>query len=650
MLVPFVREARAPATEGATTHSRPSLPDVPLSSVVGRLGERWREWVDIGASAHVVTWLREGVSFPQVKRLERKFFGDNGITKEEEVEWADNEISRLCGTGALVEVRESELQAVSPIRLAPKKGSKNRFRMIVNMRGVNRSLKPLTFKMEGLSTILQLVRPGDFLIKWDLREGYFHVGLGAQASSLCGIKWRGRYYRYKVLPFGCSLSPITFTKVVREMVKFFRAKGIRLVAYLDDFLAMFPSREEAITVRDQVILPTLLRLGFLAEDSKSVWEPCQRLEMLGLVLDSEKQLIEIPEDKLGRVEELARNLLGKERVTARTLARIAGTVISVSRAFPYAKMCTRELFNLIDAVNRETWEWEEMVTLSPQVREDAQWLLDNVRSKQGMAMWKPSRSFRLFSDASLKGWGGHLGDLRAGGSWSEEERRLHINTLEVLAAERVFETFGEQLRGRRVTLVTDSMTARKYLENAGGRDELRNQAARRIWTRAVQLDILLSAEWLAGALNSVAEEESRSEPRDDWMVKKEVFRLLDAKWGPHSFDRMADEQNHQVQRFNSRRHCPGTAGVDTFSQDWSGHTNWVVPSFALVGRVLQHLAESGARATVVVPEWQAQPWWPLLLSLAKDWHPLKIQDFEAGPSGFLEPAKNGMWRLWAVRI
>ena len=201
-----------------------------------------------------------------------------------------------------------------------------------------------------------------------------------------------------------------------------------------------------------------------------------------------------------------------------------------------------------------------------------------------------------------------------------------------------------------MTLLTDSMTAKAYLESAGGREPVRNAVARRVWTRAVELDILLELEWVAGKNNVVADQESRAEVWDDWMVRREVFDLLDRKWGPHTCDRMADEVNAQVPVFNSRRYCPGSAGVDSFSQDWAGHVNWVVPPFALVGRVLRHIEESRASATVVLPAWEAQPWWPLLLSLAKEWHPLSAQDFVAGRSGFVEPHKNQEWRLFAVRI
>ena len=57
-----------------------------------------------------------------------------------------------------VQVGERELLAVSPIRLTPK--NKTGFRLIVNMRRVNKTLPPMTFKMEGLSTVLQLIPGG----------------------------------------------------------------------------------------------------------------------------------------------------------------------------------------------------------------------------------------------------------------------------------------------------------------------------------------------------------------------------------------------------------------------------------------------------------------------------------------------------------
>lgn len=64
-----------------------------------------------------------------------------------------------------------------------------------------------------------------------------------------------------------------------------------MVAYLDDFLVLTKSKEEVLN------------------------QPTRRLEMFGLILDPQRALIEVPEEKLARVEELARTLLAQGSVS-----------------------------------------------------------------------------------------------------------------------------------------------------------------------------------------------------------------------------------------------------------------------------------------------------------------------------------------------
>ena len=343
-----------------------------------------------------------------------------------------------------------------------------------------------------------------------------------------------------------------------------------MVAYLDDFLAMFRTREEAARARDEVILPTLFRLGFVTEDSKSVWEPTRRLEMLGLILDTEAAVVEIPEDKLEKIEGLATMLLSNDQVTARVMARVAGTVISFSRAFPFTRMCTRELFNLIDLVHRDRWESEGQ---GP-----------HLAAGQG---GRPVAACQLEAATgggnleTVEGLSGVLGRVAQGlgrtvrgpeGRWALERGGApapHQHAGDPSSGEGV-ELFAERLRGKRVTLVTDSMTAKSYLECAGGREPLRNSVARRVWSLAVEWDMLLEVEWMAGKDNVVADQESRAEVWDDWSVRRETFEILDERWGPHTCDRLADDSNAQVRYFNSKRHCPGSAGVDAFCKIGQG--------------------------------------------------------------------------------
>ena len=99
---------------------------------------------------------------------------------------------------------------------------------------------------------------------------------------------------------------------------------------------------------------------------------------------------------------------------------------------------------------------------------------------------------------------------------------------------------------------------------------------------------------------------------DDWMLDPQVFKELDAKWGPHTVDRFADNYNKQLSHFNSRFWSLGTETVDTFTCSWNGENNWWCPPVYLVPRVIQHAKETQAAGTLIVPCWYSAPFWPLI--------------------------------------
>src|SRR5271165_3955539 len=102
----------------------------------------------------------------------------------------------------------------------------------------------------------------------DLKKGYFHVKMHKKSLLYMGFCWKEKWYRYLVLPFGLKHSPIVFSRIVKAMIKFWRLKGIFVIAYLDDFLFMALKWKEEVQQDFQ-------NLGWIWEDSKSIWEPTQ---------------------------------------------------------------------------------------------------------------------------------------------------------------------------------------------------------------------------------------------------------------------------------------------------------------------------------------------------------------------------------------
>ena len=77
------------------------------------------------------------------------------------------------------------------------------------------------------------------------------------------------------------------------------------------------------------------------------------------------------------------------------------------------------------------------------------------------------------------------------------------------------------------------------------------------------------AQWIPRSQNEKADLLSGFVDKDDWRINLSVFRLPDAKCGPHIVDRFATYYNAQLPRFNSKFASPGCSGVDALAQDLS---------------------------------------------------------------------------------
>ena len=57
---------------------------------------------------------------------------------------------------------------------------------------------------------------------------------------------------------------------------------------------------------------------------------------------------------------------------------------------------------------------------------------------RGADLHPKDHSIQLFTDISNEGWGAHLDQTSTKGLWSDQEKRLHINVLELKAVSLAF--------------------------------------------------------------------------------------------------------------------------------------------------------------------------------------------------------------------
>ncbi len=146
----------------------------------------------------------------------------------------------------------------SPYFIVPKKGGG--LRPILDLRFLNRALHKLPFKMLTHRRMIKYIPPQDWFAAIDLKNAYFHVSILPRHRPFLRFAFEGRAWQYRVLPFGLSLSPRVFKKVVEGALTPLREVGVRILNYLNDWLILAQSREQLGDHRD-LVLRHLSQLG-----------------------------------------------------------------------------------------------------------------------------------------------------------------------------------------------------------------------------------------------------------------------------------------------------------------------------------------------------------------------------------------------------
>ena len=450
-----------------------------------------------------------------------------------------------------------------------------------------------------------------------------------------------------MLPFGWCNSPYFFGKTLKPVVQYLRSIGIRLVLYVDDFLIL--GQPDVIEGHRDLVIETLETLGWTLNYKKSHLKPAYRQLFVGYIVDSSSEpFVEVPSDKVKRLQKDIRRALSKPVISARILARIAGVCISVVRAVGPGKLMLRGVYRLLKSRSN----WGDKLVWSHDALCDLKWWLEELPFWNGLKINISVPDIQVTTDASPYGYGAVCGwpELEASGFWTEKAASKCQNYREMLAILVAINTFQHVLRNKSVQVLTDNFSALTYINSGGGPSAQLTKLAKAIYFKAVKLNICISASFLAGANNEHADRLSRQNPAYEWSLDKNMFQLLDLTWGPHHVDRFASALNSQLPLFNSRFWEPGSAGVDALAQPWSGWNNYVNPPFRLLDLVIEKLCKSQAEATVIAPYWPNQMWFQRMRSLLIA-SPIRIpRRMIRSQFSCAEPMKNPKWKIYAWRI
>ncbi|GLC60878.1 hypothetical protein PLESTB_001686500 [Pleodorina starrii] len=659
----------------------------PVTPLHARVTERVAAWKAIGADARTLHVLKHGVpveflggrpppafelpSFP-VDDAQRRW-------------WLETEEPRLVALGAISRVDPARsVDHVVNAFCVPKPGSGS-WRLVVNLKRMNVAQKAYKCRYESLRTLRRMGIQDSWMVKVDLADAFYHIPIRPADRRYFVFRFCGVLYEMNALPMGWLNSPYWFTKIMRNVVRFWRDPlaavgkgrrhlspplppheffpkgrggrparlGARVLPYLDDFLFVFASREQA-ELGARWVRESIEFLGLSCHPTKCQWEPSQSVYHLGITVNTADGLFEVPAEKLAKLRRLAVGLRvtakkNRRLVQKRELAKLCGFAQSVKLALTPAPLFLRNFYDDM----KQPVGWSGRVRLSRSSLRDLDWWADIPTRHCSAAIHLGPAAVELSVDASRHSWGAVLNGRTARGYWSTLEYPVHINWKELRAVRHAFESFLPYVRQRVVLIKEDNTCTQAVLGRLSSRSPAMHAEMKLLWQFLQEHSIVLQVERVASADNE-ADAASRWVDRDDYRLHPRFFRLLERQFGPHDVDLFATHINAHLPRFFSRHHCPGSSGVNALLQPWAGFNAYgcppLDPDFMMA--LVQKVREERACVTLVVPYWTAQAWWQQLMELATDlvFLPSNTALFapgEGGSGSFLLPPQ---WQVVAVRV
>lgn len=526
-------------------------------------------------------------------------------------------IEELLNSKAITKCKSNADGIISPIFLADKPNGQKRF--ILNLKRLNEHVATPHFKLEDYRTVLRIITYGDFMTTIDLKDAYFTIPIHANDRKFLRFQFDDSIYEFVCLPFGLSSAPFCFTKLMKPIVREIRLRGIVCVNYLDDFL-VFGKSFNVCRENTKIICDLITSLGFIINREKSSLIPNTSATFLGFVFNSLIMKIELPIAKKLNIKILAERFKNKRSCKIRELAIFIGTLCSacpaVKYGWVYTKTLEREKFL---ALSRNNNKYEATMILPGYLTDECAWWQQNILLS-GNDIRNDKFQIEIFTDSSLTGWGSCCGNEKTHGFWSDSEKKLHINILELKAIFYGLKCFAGGLSNCSILVRCDNTTAISYVNRMGSiRFPNLSKVAKRIWQWCEHRNVWVFASYISSKNNVVADRESRrSSDETEWSLSQKAYQTITQGFGVPEVDLFASYINHKCDKYVSWRRDPGSFAVDAFTLPWQNLNFYAFPPFNLILRTLQKIIHDRATGVVVVPQWYSQPWYPIFRRLNID--------------------------------
>ena len=595
--------------------------ELEVAPVGGRLRRFLPEWQKQKTHQSILSLIQDGHKLPFRERPKLSRFPciSSGYAGSDRQNALLTSIQDLLQKGAIeVMFTKTSLGFYSRLFLVPKPG--NRWRPVIDLSSLNKFLAIPKFKMETPESIRASLRKGEWVTSIDLTDAYLHVPIHTLSRKYLRFCHKGVIYQFTSLPFGLATAPLVFTNLVKEVKLIALQQEIRLHQYLNDWLIRAPSKQVCIE-QTQKLLKLVKDLGFVVNFKKSELIPSQRFDFLGYHFLLDMALVKPTQDRWTKLQEMFHRLSLKSVISARTLMSTIGLLTSTEKTVKLGRIHMRPFQWHLKTHWRYPMPLDTPIPWNQKMIRHREWWLDPQNVLQGEFLHPREHEILIFTDASNAGWGVHLNQESTGGLWSQHEKHLHINLLELKAVFLALQFFKKNCSNNLVLIASDNTSVVSYINKQGGTKSADLCALIwRILTWCHNNKVTLRARHVPGSLNVIADGLTRRNQiqSTEWSLSPQIFKKVSRIWESPQVDLFATSLNKKLPLYVSPIPDPQAWAVDALNIPWENLVAYAFPPTALLPKVIQKLQSQVCRLILIAPGWPTKPWFWDLVGMSLD--------------------------------
>ena len=605
---------------------------------------------DIGAPPKVIEILKNGFKLPFTKEPEN-YFEDNNASAKENMTFLRGKIAEWEHDGHVKKV-DKRPRVCSPLSVATKidlQSNKVKLRPCLDAsRYLNTIMEVEKVSLTDLSKSEKQLMRNDYMNTMDLENCYFHVSIVKEHQQYLGFQVPDEetgdpiYYVFTVLIYGLSPAAWLITFLTKPIISALNQLGIRTAIFIDDARSLGSSDIEARR-NHETVLKYFQQSGWNIQWTKTSEDPSTEIYHQGFIVDSKKMIYTLPEFKIKNIKDLIGGM--KETINLRDFAKVVGKLSSAERAIgPVSRVMTRSSYLLIaEAVEKHDQKaWEMKFELNRKVLKDLNFVKDFIQCYNGQPIITSETGFclntliepslvrpQLEDEKLVEMWASDTSEIISVAydvnnplevqvdKLTVDERTMSSSGRELLAVEKAIQArqdFLKEMEWKLIYWLTDSQVLCIWL-NTGSRISSVASRIVKLFRTLHKLKIRIVPIWLprSEALIQLADKVSKFKDTDDWGLSTKSFKILqEIENCKFTLDAFASCTNKKVAKFYSKVACPGSAGVNAFLFDWSQDYVYANPPVNLIIDVLKHIQENKCRGVLIVPNWKANVFWPMI--------------------------------------